>query len=93
MSTKDLTHEVSEWRDMGLVLGVVKKKILQENQGSRDTSLAIPSSACGGCGGSLVFQAREWLRLEGLEQEVEGPHLQEAAAAAVVEEDTCRLVL
>lgn len=31
----------------------------------------------------------------GLEQEVEGPHLQEeaAAAAAVVEEDTCRLVL
>lgn len=64
-----------------------EKKILQENQGSRDTSLAIPSSACGGCGGSLVFQAREWLRLEGLEQEVEGPHLQEAAAAAVVEED------
>lgn len=35
-----------------------------------------------------VFQAKEWPRLAGLEQEVEGPRLQvEAAAAAVVEED------
>lgn len=29
----------------------------------------------------------------GLEQEVEGPRLQMEAAAAVVEEDTCHLVL
>ena len=66
-----------------------EKKILQENQGSRDTSPAIPIPACGGCGGSCIFQAREWPRRVGLEQEVEGPHLQEeaAAAAAVVEED------
>lgn len=80
-------HETYAW-------AVKKKKILQENQGSRDTSLAIPISRVVAVEAPCVFQAREWPRLAGLEQEVEGPHLQvEAAAAAVVEEDTCHLVL
>lgn len=82
---------------MERVLGAMrkkKKKILKENQGSRNTSLAIPIRLVVGVEAPCIFQAREWPRLVGLEQEVEGPHLQvEAAAAAVVEEDTCRLVL
>lgn len=79
---------------MGLVLGVVKKKSCKKTKEAETQVLPSPVQLVVAVEAPWVFQAREWLRLEGLEQEVEGPHLQEeAAAAAVVEEDTCRLVL
>lgn len=79
---------------MGLVLGVVKKKSCKKTKEAETQVLPSPVQLVVAVEVPWVFQAREWLRLEGLEQEVEGPHLQEeAAAAAVVEEDTCRLVL
>lgn len=71
-----------------------KKKSCKKTKAAETQVLPSPFQRVVAVEAPCVFQAREWPRLVGLEQEVEGPHLQvEAAAAAVVEEDTCHLVL
>lgn len=71
-----------------------KKKSCKKTKEAETQVLPSPFQLVVAVEAPCIFQAREWPRLVGQEQEVEGPHLQvEAAAAAVVEEDTCRLVL
>lgn len=73
---------------MGLLLGSVRNKNSEGKPKKWRQESCQPISACGGCGGSPFFQAKQWLRPVGLEQEVGGPHLQvEAAAASIAEEE------
>lgn len=76
------------------MLGAPRKNKSQKKTNEAETQvLPSPFQLVVG-GGSCIFKAKEWPRLVGLEQEVEGPRLQmEVVAAAGVEEDTCRLVL
>lgn len=82
---------------MGLMLGAVRKKKKKSQKKTKEAETQVlpsPFQLVVGVEAPCIFQVKEWPRLEGLEQEEEGPRLQvEAAAAAVVEEDTCHLVL
>lgn len=71
-----------------------KKKSQKKTKEAETQVLPSPFQLVVGVEAPCIFQAKEWPRLVGLEQEAEGPRLQaEAAAAVVVEEDTCHLAL
>lgn len=70
-----------------------KKKSCKKTKEAETQVLPSPFQFVVAVEAPCVFEAREWPRLVGLEQEVEGPHLQAEVAAAAVVEDTCHLVL
>lgn len=57
-----------------------------KNQRSRETSLARPFQLVVGVEAPGTFQAKQWLRLVSLEQEVKGPDFQVEAAVGEEEE-------